>query len=67
MLQILVWGVCVLILIAGACASSLERLDAGDKRKGFTGVGIWIFAILMAILLFVLSLAQGSSLANLLK
>jgi hypothetical protein len=67
LLQILIWGVCVLIIGVGACASTLERIAAGDKKKSFTGVGIWLFTIIAAGLLFALSISQGSAIGDLLK
>lgn len=67
MLQILIWGVCVLIFGTGACGASLERIVAGDKKKSYTGAGIFIIMTLLALIIFVLSIAQGTAVADIFK
>jgi hypothetical protein len=66
MLQILIWGVCVLIFGVGACGATLERIAAGDKAKTFTGAGIFVLMTLLAVVIFILSIFQGQSLNNIL-
>jgi hypothetical protein len=64
MLQILVWGVCAIILGVGFCGLYLAEIAAGEKKKSFTGVGILILMIFLALSLFVLSILQGQKVGS---
>ena len=66
MLQILVWGVCAIIFGLGYCGSELAKIVAGDKAKETTGVAIFVFMVILAALIFALSIQQGSAIQNLL-
>jgi hypothetical protein len=67
MLQILIWAVCVLLIGVGFCASSLERIAAGNEKKSSTGVAVFVIMIIAAAFLFFLSLKQGEGILNLLN
>jgi len=66
MLQILIWGICALIFGLGFCAMSIEKIAAGKEKTPNTGLGIFIFMIILAILIFVLSLFQGQNVSSIL-
>ncbi len=67
MLQILIWGVCVVILGIGYCASELTKIAAKDKAKETTGVLVFVVLVILAGVLFYLSIQQGSELGNILN
>lgn len=58
MLVILVWGVCAIILGLGFCAAYLAEIAAGERKKRFTGVGILLLMVGLAVGLFALSIYQ---------
>jgi hypothetical protein len=68
MLQILIWAVCVLIIGIGYCGRYLESLYAAQiGAKKHTGAAFLALMMLMAVVIFVLSIVQGGAIGNLLK
>jgi hypothetical protein len=68
MLQILVWVGCVIIFALGYCGWQMEEIKALQKQaKHTTGVGFFFLMIVLAGILFVLSLVQGLAATNLLN
>lgn len=68
MLQILIWAVCVLIFGVGYCGMYLEELVSIKKgAKKTTGVGFLILMIILAAVIFYLSVSQGIQLSNILN
>jgi len=66
MLQILVWGICVMILGIGYCGMYLEKIAGKDRAKSSTGIAFFILMLILAIVIFALSLMQGQELSSLL-
>jgi hypothetical protein len=67
MLQILVWGICVMIIALGYIAKSAYTLTLPiEKREKGTGSGIFMVFLLIAILIFALTFVQGQEIQSLL-
>jgi hypothetical protein len=66
MLQILVWGVCAIILGLGFCGAYLAEIAAGEKKKSLTGAGILALMIALSLGLFALSILQREKMGSLL-
>jgi hypothetical protein len=66
MLQILIWGICAMIFGIGYCGMYLEKIAAGDKAKGNTGVAFFILMLILALGILGLSLMQGQGMSGLL-
>ena len=62
MLQILIWAVCGLLIGIGYCGQQLVKIH---KEKGKSGEGdlFLIFMLLIAIIIFYLSVRQGINLS----
>ncbi len=68
MLQILIWAACFIIIGIGYCGWQLEELKAIQKgAKKTTGISFMILMTIVAIILILLSLFQGTVLSNILK
>lgn len=67
MLQILIWATCVLMIGVGFCGMYLEKIAARDKVKSSTGYAFFILMFLLAGIIFVISLAQGQGVSDLMK
>jgi len=68
MLQILIWASCFIIIGIGYCGWQLEEIKAIQKgAKKTTGISFMIVMTIVAIILILLSLFQGTVLANILK
>lgn len=68
MLQILIWAACAIIIGIGYCGWRLEEIVAIQKKGKPTVQGVFlILMIILAVMLFALSLSQGSALSGILN
>jgi hypothetical protein len=68
MLQILIWAACFIIIGIGYCGRYLEELVAIQKgAKKTTGIGFMILMTIVAVILILLSILQGTALTDFLK
>lgn len=67
MIQILIWGVCFLMIGLGVCGQYLAQIVKGQEKTEATGMIIFLFMIIAAVIIFGLSLSQGNVIADLLK
>jgi len=66
MIEILIWGICVVIVALGYIAKLVFALTVPvDDRTKNTGIGIFIFYLILAAALFVLSAIQGQEIQRL--
>ena len=67
MLQILIWGVCVVIIGIGHCGMQLEKIAAGDKVKRSTGQAFLLLMFLLAAGIFAISWVQAKGILDIAK
>lgn len=67
MIQILIWGICVVIVALGSIAKSTYALTLPvDKRDKTSGRGLFVIFFILAALIFIIAMFQGQEFQRLL-
>ena len=65
MLQVLIWGVCVMIIALGSIAKSTYTLTLPvEKRDKNPGAGLFFIFLFFAAVLFIISMLEGGKLGG---
>jgi hypothetical protein len=66
MIQIMIWGICVVIIALGSIAKSTYTLTlSADKRDKSSGRGLFVIFFVLAALIFIASLLEGQEIQSL--
>lgn len=67
MIQILIWGICVVIMALGYIAKQMFVLTLPvEKRMKNSGTGIFVIYLILAVFIAIVSMLQGQEMQRLL-